>query len=190
MKIHIGLGNIGEKYAKTRHNIGFMVLDKLVELAKEEGQDIEWVKKSKLKSEVAEIRIEGEKAILAKPQTMMNLSGEAASALSNFYKVQTKDITIIYDDLDLPTGTIRKREKGSAGTHNGMKSIIQHAGTEEILRIRIGIEARGTEDSQVPAQQDTSSYVLSNFLSEELPKIEEAVDEIAKSILHQGVTNE
>jgi peptidyl-tRNA hydrolase, PTH1 family len=175
MKIYIGLGNIGEKYAKNRHNVGFMVVDRIAELA-----GTEWTTKSKLKSQIAEVTIQGEKAILAKPQTMMNLSGEAASALSNFYKAPAKDITIIYDDLDLPTGDIRERDKGSAGTHNGMKSILQHAGTEEVSRIRIGIESRGTD---APAQQDTSSYVLSDFNAEELAKIDQAIEKVTKSIL-------
>ena len=109
MKVLIGLGNPGIEYAKTRHNVGFMVLDQLVE---EQGET--WKKDSKLKSEVAKIKINEEDYLLAKPQTMMNLSGEAAVQIASYFKLPKEDITIIYDALDLPTGDIRIRTSGSA----------------------------------------------------------------------------
>ncbi|MBT3865154.1 aminoacyl-tRNA hydrolase [Candidatus Peregrinibacteria bacterium] len=174
MKVLIGLGNPGIEYAKTRHNVGFMVLDQLVE---EQGET--WKKDSKLKSEVAKIKINEEDYLLAKPQTMMNLSGEAAVQIASYFKLPKEDITIIYDDLDLPTGDIRIRTSGSAGTHNGMKSILQHLGTEEINRIRIGIESRG---DSAPKQQDTSSYVLSNFGPEEKEKIDKSIAEVIANL--------
>lgn len=180
MKILFGLGNPGKKYAKTRHNMGFMVVDALAKKL-----DAEWEDKPKLKAEIAETTFlnpetkETEKLLLVKPQTFMNLSGECVALVLNFYKATPADMTVVYDDLDLPLGTIRIREKGSAGTHNGMKSIIEHIKTEEFSRIRIGIEARGETS---PALQDTSSYVLSDFNKEEKPLIEKAINEVVEKL--------
>lgn len=187
MKILFGLGNPGSKYAKTRHNIGFMVLDAFLDKLLKESPDanLEWKKKPKLKAEIAETTFvnpeteKTEKLLLVKPQTFMNLSGESVAAVLNFYKATSSDLTVIYDDLDLPLGTIRIREKGSAGTHNGMKSIIEHIGTEEFKRIRIGIESRG---ELAPAQQDTSNYVLSDFSKEEKPLIDKAINEVTEKL--------
>lgn len=170
MKIIFGLGNPGKEYAKSRHNTGFMAIDAL---ATKLGA--EWKQDPKFKSEIASARRGNEQMFLVKPQTMMNLSGEAVVAVSNFYKADSDEITIIYDDLDLPLGEIRERDKGSAGTHNGMKSVIQLMGTEDIKRFRIGIESRGTTS---PAEQDTTSYVLSNFSKEEKVKIDEAIQKL------------
>jgi len=175
MKIIVGLGNIGEKYAKNRHNTGFMIVDALAEKL----NVTDWKEEPKFKAFIAETTIKGEKILLVKPTTLMNLSGLAVSSIVNFYKEPLENLTVIYDDLDLPLGTIRIRDKGSAGTHNGMKSVIQELGTEEFKRIRIGIEGRGTTS---PEQQDTSSYVLSPFTKEEEPIIKKALSE-AVSIL-------
>jgi len=176
MKIIVGLGNIGDKYAKNRHNTGFMAVDALAE--KLNAQD--WKEEPKFKAFTAETTIKGEKVLLVKPTTLMNLSGLAISSIINFYKEPLENLTVIYDDLDLPLGTIRIRDKGSAGTHNGMKSVIQELGTEEFKRIRIGIEGRGTTS---PEQQDTSSYVLSQFTKEEEKIIEKTVEEVCSTIL-------
>lgn len=174
MKIIIGLGNIGKEYEKTRHNAGFMVID---QLAKDLG--LTWKEDSKLHTLIAK----GSDILLAKPTTLMNLSGHAASAVIHFYKAPISDLTVIYDDVDLPLGTIRVRDKGSAGTHNGMKSIIQELGTSEFKRIRIGIESRG---ELAPAKMDTSSFVLSAFTKEESAllntSIKSAITELEKSI--------
>ena len=110
----------------------------------------------------------------------MNLSGEAVTKILSFYKCELSDLTVVYDDLDLPVGTIRIREKGSAGTHNGMKSIVQLLGSEEFKRIRIGIESRG---QLAPEQQDTSSFVLSDFGKEEKPLIDKAIEEVIENLL-------
>ncbi|MBT3704861.1 aminoacyl-tRNA hydrolase [Candidatus Peregrinibacteria bacterium] len=176
MKIIVGLGNIGDQYMNNRHNVGFMTLDLLFEKL---GCD-KWKENSKLKAITAETTLNGEKVFLAKPTTFMNLSGEAISKILSFYKESPEDLTVIYDDLDLPLGTIRTREKGSAGTHNGMKSAIQHLGTEEFTRIRLGIESRG---ELAPEQQDTSSYVLSDFTKEEKPLIEKAMKEVVETLI-------
>ena len=176
MKIIVGLGNPGPKYGKTRHNAGFMVIQALFE--KLEGN--EWKESTKFKSLIAEVQLNGEKAILVKPLTMMNLSGQAVAKILNFYKESPENLTVIYDDLDLPLGTIRIREKGSAGTHNGMKSIIQELGSEEFNRIRLGIESRG---ETAPEQQDTSSYVLSDFTKEEEPIIKKSIEEALEELI-------
>src|SRR3989339_1054490 len=133
MKLIIGLGNPGVQYKGTRHNVGFAVLDLL---ADEFGFD-EFVPKKKLKSYVSEGVVDGEKVVLIKPDTFMNNSGEAVVAAKNFYK--TDDFLVVYDDYDLPVGEIRYREKGSAGTHNGMRSCVELLGTEDFSRLRIGI---------------------------------------------------
>ena len=176
MKIIVGLGNPGKQYANNRHNTGFMTLNVLHK--KLEATD--WKEESKFKATISEATVKGEKVLLAKPLTFMNLSGEAIVKILNFYKTDLSDLTVIYDDLDLPTGTIRIRDKGSAGTHNGMKSIIQLLGSEEFKRIRIGIESRGT---LAPDQQDTSSYVLSDFSNEEKVLIDKAIDEVVDHII-------
>jgi peptidyl-tRNA hydrolase, PTH1 family len=176
MKIIVGLGNPGPKYGKNRHNAGFMVIQTLFE--KLEGK--EWKESNKFKSLIAEVTLNGEKALLVKPMTMMNLSGQAVVKVLSYYKESLENLTIIYDDLDLPLGKIRIREKGSAGTHNGMKSIIQELGSEDFPRVRIGIESRG---ETAPAQQDTASYVLSDFTKEEEPIIKKSIEEAIEELI-------
>ncbi|MFH1218725.1 MAG: aminoacyl-tRNA hydrolase [Candidatus Peregrinibacteria bacterium] len=166
MKIIVGLGNIGPKYSKTRHNIGFMVLDELSKNFEEN---------TKLKSLISK----KDDTLLVKPTTLMNRSGEAVQKVLHYYKETPENLTVIYDDIDLPLGEIRIREKGSAGTHNGMKSVIEHLGTENFKRIRIGIESRG---KLAPEQQDLASYVLSDFTKEELKTINKSMKEVLNSI--------
>ncbi len=183
MKIIIGLGNIGDKYVKTRHNCGFLVLDELTKQLEEEGMEVNWKKDSKLKAIIAKITYNKEPVLLAKPTTLMNLSGEAVSKILNFYKEPTENLIVIYDDIDLPLGTIRVRDKGSAGTHNGMRSVIEQLGHENFKRIRLGIESRG---QLTPEQQELHDYVLSGFSKKEYPliakAIKDAVLEIKKSL--------
>ncbi len=166
MKIIVGLGNPGDKYVGTRHNIGFTFVDLLREKL---GFD-EFSLKKKLKSYISEGTLDGEKVILVKPDTFMNLSGEALVVVKNFYKVENEDLLVVFDDYDLPVGEVRQREKGGAGTHNGMRSCVQMLGTEEFPRLRIGINA-GLDVS------DLSSYVLGRFTEEEQPKIMTALKE-------------
>jgi PTH1 family peptidyl-tRNA hydrolase len=133
MKIIVGLGNPGKKYELTRHNMGFIVVEYLAN---------QWsidVNKIKFRSLIGEGIIAGEKVILVKPQTYMNLSGEAVRDIVNFYKIDIKDLIIVYDDIDTDIGNIRIRKFGSAGTHNGMKSIIYNLNSDRFPRIRIGI---------------------------------------------------
>lgn len=141
MYLIVGLGNPGKEYEITRHNMGFNVIDKIT---RDCGIS---VSQSKFKGIYGTGTINGEKVLILKPQTYMNLSGESVVAFRNFYKIENKDILVIYDDLDLDEGTIRIRKKGSAGTHNGMKSVISCLGTEEFPRIRVGIgKPRENED--------------------------------------------
>lgn len=150
MKLIIGLGNPGGKYAKTKHNIGFITLD---EIAFQQG----WVfNRSNFESVYAEGMIGSEKVILVKPQTYMNDSGRSVRQWLDYYDLTEEDMVVVYDDMDLPTGKIRLRQKGGAGGHNGIKSIIDHVGTKKFNRLRIGV-GRPFEN------QSVVSHVLSPF---------------------------
>ena len=169
MKLIVGLGNIGKEYEGTRHNIGFMVAD---ELAKRWGITT-W--KNERSAMCAEYRIP-EKVFLIKPTTYMNLSGEAVGAFANFYNIDPEDIAVIQDDLDLPCGKLRIRRKGSAGGHNGIKSIQQHLGTGDFPRFKIGIGHPERNASAV------IGHVLHRFGKEEQPLIEDAVKQMADAV--------
>lgn len=166
MKMIIGLGNPGKKYEKTRHNIGFLVID---ELAKQYGVELNQTKHHAL---YAIAHTPKGKVLLVKPYTYMNLSGEAVAPLMNYYDIDIEDIVVIYDDLDLGTGKLRLRQRGSAGGHNGIKSLIQHLGTQNFNRIRIGI-------SRPPAGMKVPDYVLANFRDEEHVDMELAIKKSA-----------
>ncbi|MCR5706130.1 MAG: aminoacyl-tRNA hydrolase [Acholeplasmatales bacterium] len=135
MKLIVGLGNVGSTYEGTRHNIGFMSIDRFAD-----KYNVEFRENKSFKGYVGEARIGGEKVLLLKPTTFMNLSGDSVILVKKFYKIDTKDIIVINDDLDMPVGKVRYRAKGSAGGHNGLKSIILNLGTEEFQRIKVGID--------------------------------------------------
>jgi peptidyl-tRNA hydrolase, PTH1 family len=163
MKLIIGLGNPGKQYEKTRHNVGFMMIDKLsselsIPLDRQKFNGIYGIG-----------HISGEKVILLKPLTYMNLSGECIRPLMDFYEINDDEIVVIYDDLDLPVGKIRLRTKGGAGGHNGIKSIILHLATQEFNRIRIGV------DRPINGMKITD-YVLGKFQEEEEQGIRDAID--------------
>ena len=168
MHMIVGLGNPGKQYEFTRHNAGFLCLDYLA--AKHNIK----VNKIKFKSLVGEGNIGGEKVILLKPTTFMNLSGEAVVQAASFYKIDVSDIIVVYDDISLPVGALRIREKGSAGGHNGMKNIIYLLGKDNFPRIRLGVGSNG--------QRDLADYVLGKFSKEEMKgfsaSVEDAVDAI------------
>ncbi len=174
MKIIVGLGNFGEKYLKTRHNSGFLVLDEFVKQIETTGTNVKWKEETSLQSTTAKTTFNNQNILLVKPLTYMNLSGEAVGKVLNFYKEGLENLIVIYDDIDLPLGKIRIREKGSAGTHNGMKSIIQYLGTENFKRIRIGIESRG---EIAPKEQDLANFVLTNFTKPEYKLISDSLKE-------------
>ncbi len=163
MKLIVGLGNPEEKYSLTRHNIGWLFLEHLAK-----KYDVS-INKSSNSSLVGEFKLNNEKIILAKPITYMNLSGNAVVALKKWYKLENKDILIVYDDIDIPFGTIRYREKGSGGTHNGMKHIVQMLSSQDIPRLRIGLGGLKHE------RQDMIDFVLQRFKKDELEKLENEI---------------
>lgn len=162
LKLFVGLGNPGKEYEQTRHNVGFMVID---ELAKRWNISFQ---AAKFNGMIASKIISGEKVILCKPLTYMNLSGECVRPLMDYYRIDVNDVVVIYDDLDLPVGKIRLRMKGSAGGHNGIKSLIHHLGTQEFKRIRIGIGRPANGEKVI-------DYVLGRFCEEESGAIMEAI---------------
>ena len=163
MLIIAGLGNPGKEYENTRHNAGFMVMDALAEKI---GADIS---EKKHKALCGKGVIGGEKVILMKPQTYMNSSGESIRAAADYYKVDPEDILIVYDDISLAPGQLRIRAKGSAGGHNGIKSIIAHLGTQEFPRVKVGV-------GEKPKGYDLADYVLSRFQKDERVLMEEAFE--------------
>lgn len=166
MKCIVGLGNPGRTYSKTRHNVGFMVVD---EVAKRNKVALQ---KKKFHAHYTEILGPDERIILLEPQTYMNLSGESIRPLMDYYNLDPKDILVIYDDLDLPVGKVRLRQTGGHGGHNGIRSTIDQLGTKEFNRIRIGIDR--------PAPNLTvTDHVLGKFDKEQLPTIEESVKRAA-----------
>ncbi|WP_161879441.1 aminoacyl-tRNA hydrolase [Alkalibacterium sp. MB6] len=177
MKLIIGLGNPGAKYATTKHNIGFIALD---EIAYQNG----WAfNRSNFESVYAEGMIQSEKVSLIKPQTYMNESGRSVRQWLDYYDLSAEDIVVIYDDMDLPTGKIRLRQKGSAGGHNGIKSLVSHLGTQQFNRIRIGV-GRPFEN------QSVTSHVLSPFHKSEHDDMLFAVKKAADAAVYwaQGHT--
>lgn len=161
MKLIIGLGNPGKQYAHTQHNVGFDTIDVLAERW---GVELNQTKFNGIYGTVH--RPEG-KVILLKPLTYMNLSGESARPLMDYFDIDLEDVIVIYDDLDLEKGKLRLRQKGSAGGHNGIKSLIQHFGTQEFNRIRVGID-------RPPAGMKVPDYVLSRFSKEDQPIMQES----------------
>jgi PTH1 family peptidyl-tRNA hydrolase len=165
----VGLGNPGKEYAETRHNVGFRVVD---ELARRFG--LTFGKKER-KAVVATGVILGKKVVLARPQTYMNLSGEAVRALVDFYKVEMPRILVVSDDLDIPLGTIRLRKFGGAGGQGGMKNVIQHLGTHDFNRLRFGI-------GRPPGKMNPKDYVLQAFRGDDAILAAEVVDRAANAV--------
>ena len=169
MKVIVGLGNPDRKYEGTRHNIGFAAIDYL-----EDKYKIP-VTTKKHKGMIGSGYMEGEKVLFVKPYTYMNLSGECLRSVMDFYKLEPEDFIVIYDDINLEVGQLRIRKKGSAGGHNGIKSIISHLGSQEFPRIRIGV-------GEKPKEYDLADYVLGHFTKEELKIYDEAMPKIAGAV--------
>lgn len=169
MYLIVGLGNPEEEYARTRHNMGFDAINKI---AKNNNIDIN---KKKFNSIYGLGEIEGEKVVLLKPQTYMNLSGNAVRDFMNFYKIKEAELIVIYDDLDIEPGIIKIRKKGGPGTHNGMKSVVHEIQTENFCRIRVGI-------GNPKYKNDLLNYILTKIPNEEYEKLEEATDLAAKAV--------
>ncbi|MEK7189619.1 MAG: aminoacyl-tRNA hydrolase [Patescibacteria group bacterium] len=172
MFLIVGLGNPGKEYEKTRHNVGFAILDKLLSVLEFD----DWVDNKKFHAKVAEGKINAKKILLFKPQTFMNNSGEAVSAAAKFYKIKPANVWVIHDDLDLPLGKIKiQRDRSSAG-HNGVQSIINSLGTQDFVRFRIGI---------APARQTKKSgadFVLSKFSLAEAATLKKTISSAAAAV--------
>ena len=178
MIIIVGLGNPGREYEGTRHNVGFLVLEKLA--AKENISILE----KKHKAIIGKGVVAGAKCILAKPQTYMNLSGESVKLAGGFYKIPPERVLVISDDVALPLGKLRIRAGGSAGGHNGLKNIIAHLGTDQFPRIRVGVGAPAHPEHEM------IDWVIGHFTSQEKKTVEEAVDravDAALCLMSQGV---
>ena len=169
MNLVTGLGNIGAKYTFTRHNAGFMVVDSLALNNSETFKE-----NTKLKSLITKIRLNGEDTLLVKPTTYMNLSGEAIRAVIDYYKIPVENTLVVYDDLSLDLGKIRFRASGSDGGHNGIKSIIQHLGTNKFARLKIGI---GPQPG-IPSE----AFVLQNFGNDESDKLKTVINKSTEAI--------
>ena len=165
-----GLGNPGKQYANTRHNIGFRVIDALAERFQIS------LNQKKHKAIYGSGYIEGQKVILAQPQTFMNLSGESVRELADFYKVDVEDIIIIYDDISLDVGQLRLRKKGSAGGHNGIKSIIQHLASQDFPRIKVGV-------GEKPAGWDLADHVLGAFPKDQEELVQTGIKRAADALV-------
>lgn len=170
MFVIVGLGNPGKKYENTRHNAGFIAIDAL---ADKYGISIS---EKKHKALCGSGVMEGNKVVLVKPQTFMNLSGESVRSIMDFYKIDPEeDMLVIYDDISLAPGNIRIRKKGSAGGHNGIKSIIAHAGTQNFMRIKVGV-------GEKPSGWDLADYVLGHFSDEDNVKLKEIMPDIIQAV--------
>ena len=170
MYLIVGLGNPETDYANTRHNMGFDVINQITNITGIK------VTKSKFNALYGMGEIKGKKVILVKPQTYMNLSGESIIEFKKYYKISNKDIIVIYDDIDLDIGSIRIKPKGSSGTHNGMKSVVENLKTEDFIRVRVGI---GSPENK----EDIINYVIGAISKKEREKLEKSVEKAAQSVI-------
>lgn len=166
----VGLGNPGRQYETTRHNIGFMLMNRLAEKLGESFSKLE------SKALIAKCTYQEQRLVLAKPQTFMNLSGRAVSSLLRYYKVPVTNLLVTYDEVDLPLGTLRMRPSGGSAGHKGMQSIVEQLGTEEIPRLRIGV-------GRPPGRMEAADYVLQNFSREEAEELTILLDTAAEAVL-------
>lgn len=180
MKLIVGLGNPGEKYEKTRHNLGFMIADRFLQDCKS-ARETTWKEENKFKSLLAQCSItpkfgEEEKLILVKPQTHMNASGIAVEKIASYYKIEPFDIWVVHDELDLPVGSMKIRKGGSSAGHKGIESIIENMGTEQFWRFRLGIGVNKNH-SEVGGHviHNADEFVLGKFAHGEVGKIRELI---------------
>ncbi len=166
----VGLGNPGAEYSATRHNIGFMVTDKIIE------QNGATLKRLKHKALICESNISGKRVLIAQPQTYMNLSGEAVGEIVKFYKIPTDKVLIIFDDISLDVGLMRFRRNGSHGGHNGMKNISEHLSTNDIMRLKVGVGHKPHPD------YDLKDWVLSRFAASEADDLKSGIEKAADAV--------
>lgn len=169
MKLIVGLGNPGRQYQNTRHNLGFVTVDAIADENKIS------VSKEKWNAVYGKGEIEEEEIILAKPLTFMNLSGESVAPMMHWFKMEPKDLIVVYDDIHLPLGQLRIRERGSEGGHNGLSSIITYIGTQEFIRVRMGVD-------EPPPGYDQADYVLSRFTKAEMKIVEDMVQDAKEAV--------
>lgn len=187
MKLIVGLGNPGEKYANTRHNCGFIAVEHFFKDCSKPSED--WSNNSKLKSEIAIVNYtpkvgKPEKLILAKPQTFMNDSGQAVRLLMDFYKIEADDLWVVYDELDLPMGHLKIRNGGAAAGHHGVESIMEHVGTDKFWRFRLGIGDSHDREHPLSKQniRDAKEYVLDVFSHGDQGKAREMVKHASQAL--------
>lgn len=181
MKLIVGLGNPENKYAGTRHNLGFDILDKLGDRL--QGTGYSWDNNQKLKSLICHLKTETYNLILAKPQTFMNLSGMAVSLIANFYKIAPEDIIVVYDELDLPLGKIKVRLGGAAAGHHGVESIIKSLGTDKFIRVRLGIGNLRTKSGEHKGQTvSAEKFVLEPFMHSEKAQVKHMIKQALKAL--------
>lgn len=179
MKLIVGLGNPGEKYAKTRHNVGFMVLDELAQ--KFSSSNYQFSKEKKFEAEILKVNYKNEDLVLVKPQTMMNASGDSVARLKEYYRVPPCDIWVIHDDLDLPLGHLKiVMGRGPAG-HHGVESIIKELGTDEFVRFRLGIGFSGKIDER-ENRRKVENFVLQELRGKEAVEITKGLDKTVEAI--------
>lgn len=175
LRLVVGLGNPGQKYAGTRHNVGFMALE-----AYAAAEQSRFRSMAKLQGEVAEVGIGSGRIRLLMPQTFMNESGRSIRAALDWFDLSADQVLVLVDDMDLPLGRLRLRAKGSAGGHNGLRSTIQHLGTQEFARLRIGIGAPGRTATE--RRERTVSHVLGSFHKNEQPMLDAVLDEVLRGL--------
>ena len=175
LRLVVGLGNPGQKYAGTRHNVGFMALE-----AYAAAEQSRFRSMAKLQGEVAEVGIGSGRIRLLMPQTFMNESGRSIRAALDWFDLSTDQVLVLVDDMDLPLGRLRLRAKGSAGGHNGLRSTIQHLGTQEFARLRIGIGAPGRTAAE--RRERTVSHVLGSFHKNEQPMLDAVLEEVIRGL--------
>jgi len=166
----IGLGNPGPRYARNRHNVGFICLDSFAQT-----HGFSWKPDAKRAADLGQGNLKGKKTYLVKPVTFMNLSGESARKVLAYYQIPMTNLLVIYDDVDIPFGKLRFRPSGSAGSHNGMKSMVVELGTDQFARLRIGV-------GEPPPEWDIQDYVLGNFSKTEEPQLEKIIDTAVEAV--------
>lgn len=184
MKLIVGLGNPEDKYAGTRHNLGFDVLDELTK----KFNLVDWIKEEKFKSEL----IKAPELILVKPQTYVNKTGIAVSSLASYYKIPSTDIIVVHDDLDLPLGKIKVRMGGAAAGHHGVESVIEALGTDQFIRVRLGIgNLKSQSGEHKTIHFNAEHFVLEPFIHNEKSKVKHMIKQAVKAmelLLEKGLT--
>lgn len=181
MKLIVGLGNPGEKYSKVRHNLGFEIVDKLVDRLQVTGGS--WEENKKFKSLICNLKTATYNLVLVKPQTFMNKSGLAVAALVNYYKINPENVVIIHDELDLPLGKIKVRMGGAAAGHHGVESIIESLGTDKFIRVRLGIGNLRTKSGERKGQTvSAEKFVLEPFIHSEKSQVKHMTKQAIKAL--------